>query len=62
MFACTYICAPHVYLWRLEESAYLLKLRVTYRWLWAATMCGCWELNLVPLQEQQAFLTAKLFL
>lgn len=62
MLACTYICAAHVYLWRPEESALSPEIAVPYRWLWVAAMCGYWQLILVPLQEQQAFLTARLFL
>lgn len=50
MFACMDICAPHVYLWRPEESAFSPETRVTYFRLWVAPVCGCWELNLVPLQ------------
>ena len=41
-------CCP----WRSEES-------IGSPWNWSKPPCGCWELNLGPLQEQQMLLTAK---
>lgn len=34
---------------------------VSYRWLWV-TLCGCWELSLGPLDEQQVLSTTGPFL
>ena len=43
---CMYTCMP-------EEG-----IRSHYRWLWA-TLCGCWELNSGPLEEQTMLLTSE---
>ena len=45
---CMYVCAHHM--WYLERSEESIHWNRSY---------GCWELNTVPLQEQQGLLTAE---
>lgn len=34
-------------------------LKLSYRRLFSLTWCGCWELNLCPLEEQQVLVAAE---
>ena len=50
-----YICAPFVYIVPLEVRR--------GHWIpwnkWTELLCGCWELNPCPLQEQPVLLTTE---
>ena len=57
---CWLVCVMYVCMGMSEEARRGLWIpwNWTYRWLWAA-QCGCWELDLDPLQNQYALLTAE---
>lgn len=58
-FACTYICAQLVYLVLSEVNTGSPGVVVRDD---CEPLCGCWVLNLGPLQEQQVLVTTESYL